>query len=124
MKQFTLFLVIIVLADFTFGLPVTKVEEKKEEEKEEKHEELGDDIEVKDQRNSVYHGILLVLRIINVSSVLISCALQKIEKIILRNYSWQYFWCVGCCVIGSKCPFDYSDKEIIQWDSVFLLFHS
>lgn len=46
MKQFKLFLVIIVLADFTFALPVTKVEEKKDE-SEEKHEPIGDDIEVK-----------------------------------------------------------------------------
>lgn len=51
MKQFTLFLVIIVLADFSFGLPVTKVEEKKEE-IEEKHEQLGDDIEVKHKNTS------------------------------------------------------------------------
>lgn len=48
MKQLTVFLVIVVLANFTFGLPVTKVEEKKEE-KEEKHEDAGDDIEVKYQ---------------------------------------------------------------------------
>lgn len=46
MKQFTLFLVIVVLADFSFGLPVTKVEEKKEE-KSENHEETSADIEVK-----------------------------------------------------------------------------
>lgn len=50
MKHFTWFLVFVVLADFTFGLPVTKVEEKKEE-KEEKSEETGEDIEVKERKH-------------------------------------------------------------------------
>lgn len=52
MKQFPLFLAVIVLADFTFGLPVTKVEEKKDEKEDEKHEELGNDIEVKTTTNT------------------------------------------------------------------------
>lgn len=53
MKQFTLFLAIIVLANFTFALPVTKVEEKKEE-KSENHADNSEDIEVKYQ-HSVKH---------------------------------------------------------------------
>lgn len=42
MKQFTLFLVLIALADISFALPVTRNEDKVEE----KPEELGNDLEV------------------------------------------------------------------------------
>lgn len=43
MKQFVLFLVICVVLDVTFGLPVTKIEEKKKDDGE---EHQGDDVEV------------------------------------------------------------------------------
>lgn len=50
MKQLTLFLVIIVLANYSFALPVTKVEEKKEE-KSESVEETSEDVEVNYQHS-------------------------------------------------------------------------
>lgn len=63
MKQFVLFLVVILLADISFGLPVTKVEEVKKEENEEHHEETPEDIEVK-HHHRILRGVYFICEFI------------------------------------------------------------